>query len=70
MLFRNGQQGCGLSYVSFQLTNEKTGAEISRRVDELAWFVDVCAEDMVGPLVLDQIPSSKGNPAWAFKGAE
>ena len=65
----NGETGSEV-YVSFQLTNEKTGAEIARRVDELAWFVSVTTDDIVGPLVLDQIATTKGNAAWAFKGVE
>lgn len=60
-------------YISFALTDQKTGAEIARRVDELAWFESVFAEpgsDFVGPLKLTQVPTSKGNAAWAFKSAK
>jgi len=57
-------------YMSLTLTDQKTGAEIARRVDELAWFVSVLADDTVGPLVLSQVKSDKGNPAWVFEGVK
>jgi hypothetical protein len=57
-------------YLSFTLTDQNTGAEIARRVDELAWFVSVLADDSVGPMVLEQVATSKGNPAWSFKAVK
>jgi hypothetical protein len=58
-------------YMSFALTDQKSGADIKRRCDELDWFIGVLGEgETVGPLVLDQSPTTKGNPAWAFVGVK
>jgi hypothetical protein len=62
-----------MHYISFGLTDQKTGAEIARRSDELDWMVDTLADSkdgMIGPLVLSQIPTTQGNPAWIFKAAK
>ena len=68
----DGQPG-EARYISFALTDQKTGAEIARRVDELTWFETVLNEpgsDSVGPLTLSQVPTSKGNAAWVFKAVK
>ena len=60
-------------YFAVALTDQKTGATIVRRMDEFNWFRDTLADTAdhaVGPLVLSQTETKKGNPAWGFAGAE
>lgn len=72
-----GQYGAGYSYRIRR--TDKSGEERlitlsanPRRTEEAAWLKKALLEDTngIGPCVLGQVDTDKGNPAWVFESAD